>query len=380
MRHELVITNALIVTRQDSFQGTLCTVDGAIAEIAPGSSGVAGGLDFEGDLLLPGLVELHTDVLEKHLAPRPGVLWPVPAAVLAYDAQLAAAGITTVLDSLAVGYLIDGGQRPRDPRPLIEAVRAAQDAGRLRADHHLHLRCEVSTEFVVRDFEPFVRDPLLRLVSLMDHAPGQRQFVSLEKFREYNQGRYGLSDAQMDMLIEQRLADHVRFGARHRTTIVALCQKHGLRLASHDDATGAHVEEAAEIGTLIAEFPTTIEAAEAARTWGLAIMAGAPNLVRGRSHSDNVSAGELAGRGLLDILSSDYVPAAALHGAWTLHVRHDMPLHQAVAAVSAVPAERVGLDDRGELIPGRRADMIRVAIHGEVPVVRSVWRAGERVA
>jgi alpha-D-ribose 1-methylphosphonate 5-triphosphate diphosphatase len=214
----------------------------------------------------------------------------------------------------------------------------------------------------------------------MDHAPGQRQFVSLPKYREYNQGRYGLSDAQMDVLIEQRLADHVRFGALHRSAIVGLCQKHGLRLASHDDATAAHVEEAAEIGTVIAEFPTTLEAAEAARTWGLATMAGAPNLVRGRSHSDNISAAELAERGLVDILSSDYVPAAALHGAWALHVRHGMPLHQAMATVSAVPAERIGLDDRGELLPGRRADMIRVALHGEVPVVRSVWRAGERVA
>jgi len=380
MRRELVITNATVVTRDGSFHGSVRAVDDVITDIAPGPSTRAGGLDFEGDLLLPGLVELHTDVLEKHLAPRPGVLWPIAAAVLAYDAQLAAAGITTVLDSLAVGYLIDGGQRPRDPRPLVEAVRAAQDARRLRADHHLHLRCEVSTEFVVRDFAPFVEDSLLRLVSLMDHAPGQRQFVSLEKYREYNQGRYGLSDAQMDELIEQRLADHVRFGARHRSAIVALCQKHGLRLASHDDATAAHVEEAAEIGTVIAEFPTTLEAAEAARTWGLAIMAGAPNLVRGRSHSDNISAAELAGRGLVDILSSDYVPAAALHGAWALHVRHGMALHRAMATVSAVPAERIGLDDRGELLPGRRADMIRVALHGEVPVVRSVWRAGERVA
>jgi alpha-D-ribose 1-methylphosphonate 5-triphosphate diphosphatase len=242
MSRELVVTNARVVTRCESFVGTMLALDGEIVEIAQGRTAVAGAEDFDGDLLLPGLVELHTDVLERHLAPRPGVQWPPLAAVLAYDAQLAVAGITTVLDSLAVGYLIDSGQRPRDPRPLVEAVCAAQALGALRADHHLHLRCEVSTEAVVRDFEPFVENPIVRLVSLMDHAPGQRQFVSVEKYREYNQGRYGLTDTEMDALVEQRLADHARYGQTHRAEITRLCQKHGLRLASHDDATAAHVE------------------------------------------------------------------------------------------------------------------------------------------
>jgi alpha-D-ribose 1-methylphosphonate 5-triphosphate diphosphatase len=380
MSRDLMVTNAHVVTRDADFPGSVRVVDGHIVEIEPRGAGRADALDFGGDLLMPGLVELHTDVLEKHLSPRPGVQWPFLAAVLAYDSQLAVAGITTVLDSLAVGYLTDGGQRPRDPRPLVEAVQVARAANALRCEHYLHLRCEVSTESVVRDFEPFVEDPDMRLVSLMDHAPGQRQFVSLDKYREYNQGRYGLSDRQMDTLIEQRLADHARYGEKHRAAIVSLCQKHALRLASHDDATAAHVEEAALIGTVISEFPTTLEAAEAARAQGLAIMAGAPNLIRGQSHSGNVSVSELAEQGLLDILSSDYVPAAALHGAWLLHARHERPLHEAVAAVTAIPAERVGLDDRGALVPGRRADLLRVSLVGELPVVRAVWRGGERVA
>ena len=380
MSRELIVTNARVVTRDADFSGTVQVVEGTIVEIAPGGTNVPRAVDFQGDLLMPGLVELHTDVLEKHLAPRPGVQWPFLAAVVAYDAQLAVAGITTVLDSLAIGYLIDGGERPRDPRPLVEAVQAARAANALRCDHHLHLRCEVSTESVVRDFEPLVDDPAVRLVSLMDHAPGQRQFVSLDKYREYNQGRYALSNRQMDALIEQRLADHAKYGEKHRAAIVALCQKHGLRLASHDDATAGHVEEAALVGTVIAEFPTTLEAAAAARALGLAIMAGAPNLIRGRSHSGNVSAAELAEHDLLDILSSDYVPAAALHGSWLLHARHGMPLHEAVAAVTAIPAERVGLDDRGTIAGGHRADLIRVAVVGQVPIVRAVWRHGERVA
>jgi alpha-D-ribose 1-methylphosphonate 5-triphosphate diphosphatase len=376
----MVLTNAQVVTRHDVFPGTVVVEDGLVSAVEPGGGVVPGSLDLGGDYLLPGIVELHTDVLEKHWAPRPGVQWPAPAAVAAHDAQLASAGITTVLDGLAVGYIIETGQRPRDPAPFARAIRSAQEAGLLRCEHFLHVRCEVSTEWVLRDFEPFAGDPMVRLVSLMDHTPGQRQFVRVDKYREYNQGKYGLSDAQIDELIEKRLGDQARYRERHRAAIVALCQKRGLTLASHDDATVAHVEEAVGEGVAVAEFPTTLEAARAARAYGLAIVAGAPNLVCGRSHSGNVSAAELARHGLLDVLSSDYVPASALHGAFLLHAQHGVALPAAVATVSLTPAHRVGLDDRGEIAPGKRADLIRVRGVDDLAVVRAVWRNGERIA
>lgn len=238
----------------------------------------------------------------------------------------------------------------------------------------------MSTELVVDDFAPFAGDPSVRLVSLMDHSPGQRQFVSVEKYREYNQGRYGLSDGQVDDLVRKRLEERSRYADRHRRAITALCREHGLTTASHDDATAAHVDEAVRDGAAIAEFPTTMEAAEAARDHGLAVLAGAPNLVRGRSHSGNVSARELAARGLLEILSSDYVPASMVHGAFLLHVREGVPLTEAIAMVSFFPACRVGFDDRGEIAVGKRADLIRVRLSADLPVVRGVWCLGERVA
>jgi alpha-D-ribose 1-methylphosphonate 5-triphosphate diphosphatase len=375
----MILTNARVVTRHDVFRGTVVVEHGSVRAVETGASAVRSALDMEGDYLLPGVVELHTDVLERHWAPRPGVQWPPTAAVLAHDAQLAAAGITTVLDGLAVGYIIETGQRPRDPTPMAHAIRDAQCAGLLRCEHFLHMRCEVSTEWVLRDFEPFSADPLVRLVSLMDHTPGQRQFVRVEKYREYNQGKYGLSDLQMDELIEKRLADQACYGERHRAAIVAMCQKRGLTLASHDDATAAHVQEAVEEGVAVAEFPTTLEAAQAARAFGLAVVAGAPNLVCGRSHSGNVSAGELALHGLLDVLSSDYVPASGLHGAYLLHSRYGVDLPAAVATISLTPAQRVGLDDRGEIAVGKRADLIRVRAVGDLPAVRAAWRQGERI-
>jgi alpha-D-ribose 1-methylphosphonate 5-triphosphate diphosphatase len=376
---ELVLSNARIVTREQSFVGSLRVDGDRITAVAPGPSAVPGRVDCEGDWLVPGLVELHTDVLERHAYPRPGVRWPEAAAVVAYDAQLTAAGITTTFDSLAVGYVIDTGQRPRDPLPLAEAIRTTQQRGLLRAEHFLHVRCEVSTAQVLEDFEPFADDPLVRLVSLMDHTPGQRQFVSLDKYREYYQGKYGLSDAQMTTLIAARVADQHAYATRHRAEITRRCHARGLTLVSHDDATLAHVEEAAKIGTAIAEFPTTLEAARAARAYGLAILAGAPNLVCGGSHSGNIAAAELVAHGLLDILSSDYVPAALLHAAVIIHTELGVGLPAAIATVTATPADRVGLGDRGQIAPGRRADLLRVRVVNGLPVVRGVWRQGQRV-
>jgi alpha-D-ribose 1-methylphosphonate 5-triphosphate diphosphatase len=377
---ELVLANTRVVMRDEVVPGAIRIAGGRIVDVAPAGPVASAAIDLDGDYLIPGIVELHTDVLEKHAFPRPGARWPEVAAVVAHDAQLISVGITTVLDSLAVGYVYDGGQRARDPLALIGAIRAARHQGLLKADHLLHLRCEVSTEHVVGDFEPHTADPLLRLVSLMDHAPGQRQFTNVAKYREYNQGKYGLSDAQMDALIEKRIADRDRYGEAHRAAILSLCESGRLPLASHDDATTGHVEEAAKAGMVIAEFPTTLEAARAAKAYGLAVVGGAPNLVMGGSHSGNISAAELAAAGLLDILSSDYVPASALHGAFLLHRRHDWALADAIACVTSTPAERIGLEDRGEIAPGRRADLVRVRLVDDLPLVVAVWRDGRRVA
>jgi alpha-D-ribose 1-methylphosphonate 5-triphosphate diphosphatase len=378
MRGELTLANGRLVLRDTVIRGAVHVVNGVIMGITAGRAVSPGAIDVDGDYLVPGLVELHTDVFEGHAFPRPGVAWPPVAAAVAYDGQLIAAGITTVLDSLAIGYVFESGRRPRDPRPFVDALRAASEQGLMRGEHFLHLRCEVSTEQVVDDFQPLAGDPRVRLVSLMDHTPGQRQYVDVSKYRLYNQGKYGLTDDQIDALITRRLVDQARFGEKHRAAIIELCHKHGHALASHDDATRAHVEEAAEAGTVIAEFPTTLEAAAAAHDFHMAVLAGAPNLVLGKSHSGNITVAALAQAGTLDILSSDYVPASLLHGAFVLHAL-GLPLHDAMATITATPATRVGLIDRGALAPGLRGDLVRVRATPAAPVVKGVWRAGVRV-
>jgi alpha-D-ribose 1-methylphosphonate 5-triphosphate diphosphatase len=380
MSDEMILTNAEIVTESEQFLGTVHVRGGVIAAVEPGRSTAPGALDLEGDLLLPGLIELHTDNLEKHAAPRPGVRWPMRAAVLAHDAQIAAAGITTVFDALTVAEVRDSPIRAEMLDDAANCIVAAQAANLLRAEHFLHMRCEVGHSEVVEIFEPFLANPLVRLVSLMDHTPGQRQFSSLEKYFEYYQGKFGYTEAQMRDLVERRIAEQKLNSDKHRREIAALCVDRGLPTASHDDATLDHIDEAAAYGMTIAEFPTTREAAEAAHRRSMAVVMGAPNVVRGGSHSGNIAAAELAAADLLDILSSDYVPSSLLHSAFMLHDKLDLPLPEVIAKISLNPAQMLRLDDRGAIAPGKRADLIRIIVAEGLPVVRQVWRSGQRVA
>lgn len=381
MTADLVITNARIIGRKDEIAGgSLAIRDGVIADISTGPSAVTSAEDFGGDYLLPGLVELHTDNLEKHFAPRPGVRWPAKLAVINHDAQVAAAGITTVMDAVAVGDVREGSVRLQILRDMIAAIEEAQQGGMLRAEHLLHLRCEVSFRDLMALIEPMSGLSWLRLVSVMDHTPGQRQFVNPEKYRQYYQGKFGLSDEEMERFMAEQIANAQAWGAENRRKVVALCHAKGLPLASHDDATAAHVAEAAADKMVVAEFPTTQEAAELSRRHGMKVMMGGPNVVRGGSHSGNISARSLAEAGQLDIISSDYVPSSMLQSVFLLPEQlPEISLPQAVAMASSNPADAVGLTDRGAIETGKRADLLRVSLIDDTPVVRAVWRGGRRV-
>jgi len=375
-----VFKNARLVLGEEVRDGGLSVSDdGRIADI--GGASAVPGHDCEGDYLLPGLVELHTDHLEVHYAPRPKVHWNPVSAVQAHDAQIACAGITTVFDALRVGMDEDADLRYSDMRALADAIETGQREDRLRADHFIHLRCEVSAPDVMQAFSVFEDDERVRLISLMDHTPGQRQFVSLDSFRAYYMGKKGFNDAQMDAFIEERKARADKNAPQNRQQISDYAQARAIAIASHDDATLDHVDEAITLKTKIAEFPTTTEAAKASQGAGMAVLMGAPNVVRGGSHSGNVSARELAENGWLDVLSSDYVPVSLLQAAFQLADEVEaISLPKAVGMVTSTPAEAIGLSDRGRLEPGRRADLVQVRLVGQIPIVRGVWREGRRVA
>lgn len=377
---ELVLANARIVLADGEVSGHVCLQDGRITAIDTGAV-PAGAEDFGGDYLLPGLVELHTDHVEGHLAPRPKVRWNPVSAVLAHDAQIAASGITTVFDSLRVWPDKRAVGMDGDAPILLAALKEAEAAGVLRADHLVHLRCEVATDTVVEDTEALLEHHTVHLISLMDHTPGQRQFSSSEHFRSYYKKKSGISDEELDVIVATRMEYHTRYSRPNRQALVALAHPRGIVLASHDDATPEHVAEAIGDGLAIAEFPTTVEAARLSHEAGIRVLMGAPNLVRGGSHTGNVAAEELARLGLLDILSSDYVPASLLWAPFDLVRRvPSISLAQAVRMVTKNPADAAKLDDRGEIAVGKRADLVRVAMAGDIPVARAVWREGQRVA
>jgi len=264
---------------------------------------------------------------------------------------------------------------------MVDALQTGVNANILRVDHLLHLRCEISFPNLQDLLEPLIDHELVQLVSVMDHTPGQRQFVHEDKYRDYYQSKFRLTDSEMDAFVQEQKAKQVRHGTGNRKYVVSRARENGISLASHDDATLAHVDEAIADGMSIAEFPTTVEAAQASRQQGMNVMMGGPNVVRGGSHSGNVSAMDLARLDVLDIISSDYVPSRLLHAAFLLSDRLDhISLPQAVAMVSKTPAESVGLDDRGEIAIGKRADIVRVHPSPHHPIVRAVWREGTRIS
>jgi alpha-D-ribose 1-methylphosphonate 5-triphosphate diphosphatase len=373
------ISNASLVLEDRVVTGGVIVRDGRIAEVTEGPA--RSGLDFAGDYLVPGLVELHTDHLEVHYAPRPGVRWDAVAAIQAHDGQVATAGITTVFDCLRMGTDEDGGFAPGEMRTLADALHDGREQGRFRADHLIHLRCEVSAPDMLADYDGFRADPLVRLASVMDHSPGQRQFQTMDQYTLYYKTKRGLSDAAFAAFVARRQEASARHSAPNRQIVADDCRARGIALASHDDATIDHVAESAGHGVRIAEFPTTLEAARASHAAGISVLMGAPNIVRGRSHSGNIAAGDLVAAGVLDVLSSDYVPISLIHAPFVL--ADNVPgigLAQAIAMVTATPARRAGLADRGRIAEGLRADLVRVHRPAGVPVVCAVWRQGKRVA
>lgn len=383
---ERLITNVRVVLRDEIVPGTVRLAAAHIADVQPGGTGVPGAEDWEGDYIIPGLIELHTDNLEKHLEPRPGVRWPAISALLTHDAQISAAGITTVLDAMGVGDFDERSVRAQGLQDAASALRHARTHDLLRADHLLHMRCELACDNMIDVVAPFLEDPHVRLVSLMDHTPGQRQWMDIERFRIYTQRNQRWSEAYLAEVVRERQAMQARNATRNRSTLLSLCRDRHIPLASHDDTVPEHIDEAVEAGITISEFPTTVEAAGAARDAGLRIIMGAPNLVRGGSHSGNVSALELAQRDLLDCLSSDYVPHALLQGAFLLRDVAGWSLPRAIETITATPARMVGLADRGEMAPGMRADFVRVretrapGHPAAVPVPLGTWREGRRIS
>ncbi len=374
----LVLSNARVVTPTADILGGVVIERGRIVDVLPGHA--SHGDDLEQDFLIPGIVDLHTDNLEKHFFPRPKIDWnPVSAAVV-HDGLCISVGVTTVFDSLSVGSFGFAESRKQDNLGrLAEGLRAASDGGLLKGTHRLHWRCETTSEQLPAMLPPLFENALTGLLSLMDHTPGQRQYRNLDRFLTMWREE-GVGEVEIDRRLETMRSRQVEFGPGNKALVSELSRSAGVPLASHDDETAAHIDEAADLGATIAEFPVTDAAAAQARARGMAIIMGGPNLVRGGSYSGNVSVSDLAHAGYLDAIASDYVPRSLIECAFRLaQSPFDWSLPKAIATVTRTPALAVGYEDRGAIAPGLRADLVRVRVVEGLPVVRGVWVSGERV-
>lgn len=380
----VVFTNAQLVLQDEVVKGSLTSQHGLIQHIDQGSSSVTQAIDLQGDHLIPGLVEVHTDNFERHMMPRPKVRWDDSPALLAHDAEIAAAGITTVLDALGVGEADPDSVRGNDWDTVLNCISDFVNRGVLRADHYLHVRCELPAPNTLELFKPFAGHDLVKMISVMDHTPGQRQWENIEHAWIYFSGKKGWTKQKFEERVAMAQDAQARYAKPHRAYLTQYCQDNQITLASHDDTTVAHVEEAFAEGATVCEFPTTVAAAQAARARKMLTIMGGPNVVRGGSHSGNVSAIELAKLDLVDILSSDYVPGSLMSATVRLTETTDLSLPQAVALVSRNPAKSIGLHDRGSLEVGLRSDLVQVRMISlpdgrHQPIVRAVWRGGVRV-
>lgn len=360
--------------------GALCIEDGRIAEIS--ETPVAGAAIRGGGLLLmPGFVDMHGDMIEREVEPRPGVRMPMELGLRDLDRRLKVSGVTTGYAAVSFNPKSSYGHL-RSYEHSTAMLRALRDMRPvLKVDHRVHARFEVTYPRALAVVEELIAEGTVDLVSLTDHTPGQGQYRDLERLRARTAAEKGLSEEEAEAVLRERIEEKRRGVGDLAATLEAIsgsCAAHGIGLASHDDDTAGKVALMVSLGAAISEFPVTMEAAEEARARGLVTAMGAPNALRGESYSGNLSARDAHAAGLLDILAADYHPSAILPALLVLAEQDPEGLAGAVRLATANPARALGLADRGEIAPGRRADLV-IADDAGVGHVRATLVAGRKI-
>jgi alpha-D-ribose 1-methylphosphonate 5-triphosphate diphosphatase len=374
------VTDArLVLPDQVIEHGALRLEGGRIVEIregdAPGAAIHAGGL-----MILPGLIDVHGDMLERDMEPRPKVRFPVDLVVHELDKRLAATGITTAFAAISLDWpgTVTRLRSSEAAQAMISAIHDLRPS--LLTDFLVHVRFEITVPQAGEYLTAMLEADEVHLVSLTDHTPGQGQYRDIEKYirtmREWHQEKEGLHLTDEDM--RQRIVERTKpVGWQAVNDVARIARERHVILASHDDDTEEKVALMAGLGSTISEFPVSLEAAEAARTRGMHVVMGAPNALRGASHSGNLSALDGIEAGVVDTLASDYFPAAMLHAALAVAERGLLSLPEAVRLVTLNPADGVGLSDRGALEVGRLADLVLVeTTPGRRARVRATFRHG----
>ena len=371
----LYLTHARVVLADATLEDAAVLVaDGRILAVCPAAAPAgAREIDLTGRLLMPGMIDLHCDALEKEVEPRPGVHFPLDFACAQADKRNAAAGITTVFHALSFANHEMGVRNNAFAAEIARAVSAWQEHALV--DNRVHARYEVTDETAPPFLTRLLRDGHAHLRSIMAPPPGQGQFRDVTAFRSYLANSYRTSETELDAILIHK--QDAAAGATARITqVVAAARECGVVVASHDDDSPAKVEAVAAFGAAISEFPINLETARAARARGMVTLYGAPNVLRGKSQSGAMRALDAVIAGVADCLCGDYSPAALLPSMLRLPELAGIGLHEAVALVSCNPARAAGLTDRGQIAAGQRADLIAVKSLGGLPQVERVWVHG----
>ncbi len=379
------VTNVTAVTPDRTVDGATVTVeDGIIVSVTQAGPAHPVSHDGRGALCIPGIVDTHSDGLEIEPRPRPNANLPLDFCLRSFEAKVRAAGVTTLFHG--IGYENDGNRTVSGANALVDEIESYSRSSRNHIDHHVLYRLDG------RDADGFdaLRDRFEArmpaspaLVSFEDHTPGIGQYRDRTYFENWLVSTRGLTEsearAHVDSIIDER--ERLRHNRDRALPWLTHMARNGeITLMAHDPATEDDVLEAMSWHASIAEFPTTVEAARKAKEFGMRIVCGAPNVLRGGSHSGNVSAAQLISLGLCDGLSSDYLPFAMLGAVGTLVRDGICSIVDAVRLVTAGPARTVGLADRGRLEPGMRGDLIICRLDGSIPDIRAVHASGAMAA
>ncbi len=375
---QTLIHNATLVLPDRLVEnGWLLIENQRIAGLGEGNSAalqVDRKIDGQGQFLMPGLIDLHSDAIERQVEPRPEVIFDTHIALGEIDRRLASAGITTEFHAISLDDNEFGTRSVNFIHDLAHNIKVETDN---LVRHEIHARLELTSQNGFETIKELIKTREVRLISLMDHTPGQGQYKSEEGFRQYIKRTVHMSDEKIDEWILMKKAQKALVPERIET-VTRLAREAGLAIATHDDDTAEKIAGWPKLGVTMAEFPTTMEAATAAHKLGLVVCMGAPNVLRGKSSGGNISALETIQAGVCDALCADYYPAAMLGATFKLVAHHILSLSQAVQLVTLNPAKAVGLDgDFGSLEVGKVADIILVKATSRNPRVLRLFVDGQ---
>jgi alpha-D-ribose 1-methylphosphonate 5-triphosphate diphosphatase len=371
------IYNAKIVLPERIVKGYLLIEGNRISEIIEGSfpkndwQAELVMIDAQGAYVMPGMIDMHSDAIEKEIQPRPNSLFPISMAFQELDKKLPGSGITTMYH--------DWGVRNTDTvLEIIDTINCMK-VKRSRINHKIHLRYEIVFLEGINTLESLVRERSIDFMSYMDHTPGQGQFKDIEALKEFTIKSYGRKEEDIDAFLDKTEERLIKIDWSRLIRLAQAAKSKGIHLASHDDDTQEKIETLFACGGAISEFPINLETAKYAKSKGIFVSVGAPNIVRGKSHSNNMKAIDAIRNQAADIICSDYLPSAMLPAVFSL-TREGIKLPEAVKMVTLNPAKALGIaQEVGSIETGKHADLLIVEQYEDYPVVRKTIVGGKIV-